>query len=208
MNITERILIESSDSVSETNLAALSASKGVITISEPISAETSVKFALLLKHLDAEEKELTILIDCPGGEVNAGLVIYDLIQAYPYGVDMYCIGLAATGSYIVTDPKGRLYRRYADYMRGQGYNVIHLDFIHTEKSDGFNPFYYAKKPDEIMKLASYITYSGKSVNSNADPFWDNCANLLLSGVIGYMEDDHYPAHKKKHIGNYKACFAD
>ncbi|MGN0655827.1 MAG: VirD4-like conjugal transfer protein, CD1115 family [Ruminiclostridium sp.] len=104
--------------------------------------------------------------------------------------------LAATGSYIVTDPKGRLYSCYADYMRGQGYNVIHLDFIHPEKSDGFNPFSYAKKPDEIMKLANYITYSGKSANSNSDPFWDNCANLLLSGVIGYMEDDHYPAHKR------------
>ncbi|MGN0619681.1 MAG: ClpP family protease [Ruminiclostridium sp.] len=162
MNITERILIESSDSVSETNLAALSASKGVITISEPISAETSVKFALLLKHLAAEEKELTILIDCPGGEVNAGLVMYDLIQAYPYGVDMYCIGLAASMAALLL-AGGRKGRRF---ILPHGQVMIHEPLI--AGSFGGSATEIEKKSRNILGIKSALNHilaehTGKSL---------------------------------------------
>lgn len=100
--------------------------------------------------------------------------------------------LSCSGSYIVSDPKGSLYRKYADYMKRNGYNVIHLDFIHPEKSDGYNPLAFANTPDEIAKLAHYITYAGKNKDNRADPFWDKSAEILLSAIIGYFADSNTP----------------
>lgn len=96
MSITNRIILENSSGISEHDLSAASAYNGVITIKDTITAEMSVNFALLLNHLAEEQKDIKILIDSNGGEVNAGLIMYDLIQSYPYNVDMYCIGTAAS----------------------------------------------------------------------------------------------------------------
>lgn len=94
--------------------------------------------------------------------------------------------LAAVDSYIVSDAKGSLYKNYASYFKEHGYKVVHINFIHPDKSDGFNPFMYIKSPDEVMKLAHYLTYAGKNPNYTGDPFWDKASELLLSAIIGYM----------------------
>lgn len=47
--------------------------------------------------------------------------------------------LQASGSYIVSDPKGNLYDRYGDYLRQKGYRVRLLDFIRPERSCHYNP---------------------------------------------------------------------
>lgn len=94
--------------------------------------------------------------------------------------------LSATGSYIISDPKGSLYRKYSNYMRKRGYTVIHLDFIHPERSDGYNMFDYVDSPNDILKLAHYMVYAGKNNESIADPFWDSCSEILLSSLIGYL----------------------
>lgn len=103
--------------------------------------------------------------------------------------------LAGVGSYIVSDPKGNLMNKYGAYMKHLGYDIIHLDFIRPEKSDGYDPLCYVRTPDEIRKLAHYLTYAGKKEFSTADPFWDKCGELLLSAVIAFMVDSEYPAEK-------------
>ncbi len=104
--------------------------------------------------------------------------------------------LSGVGSYIVSDPKGNLKDKYGDYMASLGYNVIDLNFIHPELSDGFNPLAYIDSPDDIMKISHYITYAGKTTDNHADPFWDRCGELLLSAIIGYMVDSEYPVEKR------------
>lgn len=94
--------------------------------------------------------------------------------------------LAATGSYIISDPKGSLYRKYHNYMQKRGYKVIHLDFIHPDRSDGYNMFDYVESPNDILKLAHYMVYAGKNSESIADPFWDSCSEILLSSLIGSL----------------------
>lgn len=92
--------------------------------------------------------------------------------------------LQATGSYIVCDPKGTLYKEYGDYMRAQGYVVKYLDFIHPEKSDAYNPFVYLHTTQDVIKMADMIA---KAENSIADdPFWDEAASLLVAAIIGYL----------------------
>lgn len=104
--------------------------------------------------------------------------------------------LTGVGSYIISDPKGNLHSKYRRYLEDRGYEVIHLDFIHPEKSDGFNPFSYIHTPTDIMKLAHYFTYAGKNPNSTADPFWDKSSEILLSAIIGYMADSGMPDCEK------------
>ena len=47
------------------------------------------------------QSEINIYIDSPGGEVNSGLAIYDLIQYCKAPINMYCVGLAASMGAIV-----------------------------------------------------------------------------------------------------------
>ena len=57
---------------------------------------TSLSFASIMKYMQREGKDVTIYLNSPGGEVAAGLMIYDIIQSYPYELRIVCIGLAAS----------------------------------------------------------------------------------------------------------------
>lgn len=97
--------------------------------------------------------------------------------------------LQALGSYVVSDPKGNLYRLFAPYLKSKGYNVIALDFIHPDKSLRYNPLEYCHTTTDAQKLShmlvSEMSITGGSGRSN-DPFWDETAHILLSSLIGYM----------------------
>ena len=95
--------------------------------------------------------------------------------------------LAACGSYIISDPKGSLYKKYGDHMKRCGYKVVHLDLIHPEYSDKYNPLNYIRNTDDVMKLASQIVllgFGGKTARD--DPFWEKASELLISSLIGYI----------------------
>ena len=50
----------------------------------------------MLYLMEDTQSEINIYIDSPGGEVNSGLAIYDLIQYCQAPVNIYCVGLAAS----------------------------------------------------------------------------------------------------------------
>lgn len=52
--------------------------------------------AQLLYLQDESEEPITIFINSGGGEVTAGLFIYDVIQSLKVPVNMYCTGIAAS----------------------------------------------------------------------------------------------------------------
>lgn len=52
-----------------------------------------VKQMMLLTAED-ESKPIDVLINSPGGEINAGLLIYDVIQSCKVPIRMFCIGRA------------------------------------------------------------------------------------------------------------------
>ncbi len=45
---------------------------------------------------------------------------------------------STTGSIVISDTKGLLYRNHAPELRRRGYDVCLLDFVHPEKSDSYN----------------------------------------------------------------------
>ncbi|MBQ6675884.1 MAG: type IV secretory system conjugative DNA transfer family protein, partial [Ruminococcus sp.] len=60
----------------------------------------------------------------------------------------------AVGSYFICDPKGQLYKVWGKYLVDKGYKIRHIDFIHPDMSDGYNPMDYLKISQDIAKLAS------------------------------------------------------
>lgn len=102
---------------------------------------------------------------------------------------------APNGSYIVSDTKGLLYDQHAERLKEQGYEVKLLDFVHPEKSMGYNPLSYIRKKEDgsyyeqdILKLTTLMAPS----QDKREPYWDNGARRYISTLIGYvLESDEY-----------------
>lgn len=63
-----------------------------------IDAKTANSIIVQLHFLGLEdpEKEITLYINSPGGEVSSGLAVYDAMQAVSCPVKTVCIGMAAS----------------------------------------------------------------------------------------------------------------
>lgn len=94
--------------------------------------------------------------------------------------------LQANGSYVISDPKGSLYKKYGHYLRTKGYKVDVLDFIHPKRSSKYNFFDYIHTERDVIKTAHMLTYVIKDAITN-DSFWDMSMELLLTSLIGYVK---------------------
>ena len=88
---------ESAEGIRVVDLSTAAFSERKLFLFGEINTETLYKFAMQMLSLE-EDKEgaIDIFLNSPGGEVNAGLAIYDLIQACNVPVNLYCIGMAAS----------------------------------------------------------------------------------------------------------------
>lgn len=97
----------------------------------------------------------------------------------------------AVGSYIVSDPKGMLYKKYRRYLSRKGYEVYNIDLTHPESSSRYNPLMFIRTTQDILNIASVITNEKASLGTKADPFWDSMTIIMLSAIIGYMLETNY-----------------
>ncbi|ATY93482.1 ATP-dependent Clp protease proteolytic subunit precursor [Candidatus Hodgkinia cicadicola] len=70
----------------------------IITITEEITAQVATIVCASLFFLESEDaiNDITLIINSPGGEVYAGLSIYDTMQLIKPDVATVCIGTAAS----------------------------------------------------------------------------------------------------------------
>ncbi len=94
--------------------------------------------------------------------------------------------LECVGSYVVTDPKGNLYRQWGGYMKAHGYRVVRLSFIHPEKSVHYNPMKYVNTTQQIQQLSSALVRS--SGPHAGDPFWDDASLMLINSLLAYTKE--------------------
>lgn len=94
--------------------------------------------------------------------------------------------LQGVGSYIVSDPKGNLYRKYKDILESMGYEVKKLDFTEPTHSAHYNFFRYIRCTQDIVKVAHMLIYQYKNEGGHMDPFWDQASQLLVQSVIAYL----------------------
>ena len=96
--------------------------------------------------------------------------------------------LELSGNYIVTDPKGFLYKNYKKYFEDNGYDVKRISFIHPSESVCYNPLAFVHSTHDIQKLAYSFVKADKSSNTHNDPYWDEQALFLINSVFAYLID--------------------
>lgn len=67
-----------------------------VFIEGPIDAESACEFVkkILLLNGESGEKPIRVFINSPGGEIDSGLLMYDVIQSSKAPIQMYCLGRA------------------------------------------------------------------------------------------------------------------
>lgn len=96
-----------------------------------------------------------------------------------------------SGSFVVSDTKGKLYQKYKKHLEELGYLVILIDLVEPDKSCGYNPISYIRRyPDgsiyepDIKKLALLIS----PPLDYDEPFWDKANTRYLAMLIGYVAE--------------------
>lgn len=97
--------------------------------------------------------------------------------------------LECVGSYVVTDPKGNLYRKWGGYMEQNGYRVLRLSFIHPEQSVHYNPLYYVHTTQQIQQLSSALVSAERCGGTTEDTFWDASSLVLFNSVIAFVTEN-------------------
>lgn len=109
--ITENVVIRQSGGTGEYSAFSINSGNGDIFFTGEINSESAVRFASLMKVMESQENDVRIYINSDGGELTSGLLMYDIIQAYPYGIDIYCAGIAASMAAVLL-AGGRKGRRF------------------------------------------------------------------------------------------------
>lgn len=96
--------------------------------------------------------------------------------------------LQAHSSYVVTDPKGDVYRRTGKFLLENGYKIKVLNLYEMDKSLSYNPFAYltVENEDEVMTLIETIMNNTDAERKSSDPFWDKGEQLFVQSVFYYM----------------------
>lgn len=99
--------------------------------------------------------------------------------------------VTAKGSYVISDPKGTLFQKYAGYLQDKGYRILKIDFQNPENSMHWNPMTEIKTTQDIMKIANSLVYDKIVTSSNFDPYWDKMSLIFICAIIGYMYETGY-----------------
>lgn len=105
----------------------------------------------------------------------------------------FCIPnlMNATGSLVVTDTKGILYRQFKKYFEDKGYEVAVLDFVNPYNSCGFNPINFIRRHSDGTPYEQDIVSIATAIMPDLDPhepFWQKSGISEICLVISYMLD--------------------
>ncbi len=90
------ITIKSVNGTQEVTLPAFLVQKRSVFVLGEITEDTAVDFLQKIMYLNLEDNVLPIkvFINSSGGEINSGMVMYDVIQKSRAPIHLYCIGKA------------------------------------------------------------------------------------------------------------------
>lgn len=106
------IEVESAHGTREVSLTTRHLMNRNIFLTGSIDADMANNYLSQFLYLESESNEpITIYVNSPGGEVNAGLMIYDAIQGSKVPINMICSGIAASMAAVILagGQKGRRY---------------------------------------------------------------------------------------------------
>ena len=107
---------------------------------------------------------------------------------------LICTLAKAGENMFITDPKGELYKRTANYLKRMGYRIRVLNF-RDYNGEGYNPLSYPTKLYKAGEIDKATTVSSSLVaalaqeqldNSKVDVFWPNTAMAANNGILPFM----------------------
>ncbi len=94
----------------------------------------------------------------------------------------------ATGSYIVTDPKGNLHKKLGGYLKNRGYNVLKLDLSNPNGEIRYNFLDYIEEEHDVIKIAHILmSGAGRKGFEGDNAYFYQCAELLLGSAIASVK---------------------
>lgn len=107
------IQTKSSNGITLVPLESRLLSERKIFLEGEINEARAMEFVRELMYLAGEDAEapISILIHSPGGQINSGMLIYDVVQSCPAPLRMYCLGKAYSMAAVIF-ASGRQGSRY------------------------------------------------------------------------------------------------
>ena len=92
-----RTVVRSSGGMHEVEVEGLLSQKRILYLEEAITMEKASAFAKQMMYLTQVDSDAPIVlcINSPGGDIEAGMMIYDIIQTSPAPVVLCCLGRRA-----------------------------------------------------------------------------------------------------------------
>lgn len=90
------------------------------------------------------------------------------------------------GSYVITDPKGELFRDTSEFLKANGYEVKAFNLVDPTYSNYYNPLAHIRDYSDVDIIAHTIVKGAEAGTKNNDPFWDDTAKMLLKACIYYV----------------------
>ena len=89
------------------------------------------------------------------------------------------------GSYVITDPKGELYRDCAKVLKKNGYKIRVLNLVNVNFSNSYNPFAYVTSEQDVVRIANLFMKNTAGEGEKAD-FFSEAAGKLLVALMLYL----------------------
>lgn len=115
------IQIKSSNGITLMPLETRLLASRKIFIEGEINTETACEFVKQVLHLNQEDnkKPIDVLINSVGGEINSGMLMYDVIQSSKAPIRMFCMGKAYSMAALL----------FASGAKGQRYMLTHSELM-------------------------------------------------------------------------------
>lgn len=167
--------VESANGIREVSLATHLLKDRKIFLTGEINCNMANSFLAQLLYLEGcSEKEVTVYINSPGGEVNAGLLIYDALQGSSLDINLVCTGMAASMAAIILC-SGKGGKRYilphskvmihepliSNGMGGSATSIRHISDSILKTRDMLSEIlakHTGKSVEEINEAISYDNY--------------------------------------------------
>ena len=115
------IQIKSSNGITLMPLETRLLTSRKIFVEGEINTETACEFVKQVLHLNQEDskKPIDVLINSVGGEINSGMLMYDVIQSSKAPIRMFCMGKAYSMAALL----------FASCSKGQRYMLPHSELM-------------------------------------------------------------------------------
>ena len=169
------VLVKSSNGITQVSADSKLLSQRKVFIEGEIDDQAACSFIKKIMLLTAENpnKEIDVLINSPGGEINSGLAMYDVIQSCKTPIRIFCIGRAYSmaavlfasgrhGRYMLPHSELMLHEPLlGNHVRGNSSSIksISDSLINTKiKLNQILAKHTGKSEEEVEKASSFDHY--------------------------------------------------